>query len=380
MGFFKDLSQDVSQAIGELIPEQLIEDDVMVDTLGDGVNQDAQKEVTEDAKPAKKEKVKKTKKKAKEETAQGGNNVIADLVAQEEEATREVNEQLQKEIMSYLENGGLDNVVIDEDMITEDSVDDVMVDTLTDMAFDEVITDELAAEVVAENTSQTLDEIEETPAVQEDDNMDINEKEEIENIIESLGELAPEEMGVVFDEEEQAEKTIEEKLLDDDFDVTPLTPSKTASQEVSIITKGTSVDGSIKASGALEIYGKVSGDVECLGKLTILGDVTGNAKANEIYINTSRFEGDVNSAGAVKIGVGTVVIGDVTGTGAVIAGAVKGEVDISGPVILDSTAVVKGNIKAKSVQINNGAVLQGFCSLAYSSVDIDDFFDTEEFR
>ncbi len=360
MGFFKDLSQDVSQAIGELIPDQLMEDDMMVDTLNDTV---------EASEADTKKKDKKKKKKAKdEETSQP--DVIADLVAQEEQATKEVNEQLQKEIMNYLENGGLDNVVIDEDMVTEESLDDVMVDTLTDAAFDEVITEETVVE--------ELPAVEEVPVVEEEIGMDISEKEEIESIIESLGELAPEEMGVVFDEPE--EKSIEEKLLDDDMDVTPVTPSRVASQEVSIITKGTSVDGSISASGALEIYGKVNGDVECLGKLTILGDVTGNAKANEIYINTSRFEGDVNSAGAVKIGVGTVVIGDVTGTGAVIAGAVKGEVDISGPVILDSTAVVKGNIKAKSVQINNGAVLQGFCSLAYSSVDIDDFFDTEEFR
>ena len=368
MGFFKDLSQDVSQAIGELIPDQLMEDDMMVDTLNETVADEAVAEADT------KKKDKKKKKKAKEEADTP--DVIADLVAQEEQATKEVNEQLQKEIMNYLENGGLD---------------DVVVDTLEEDAFDAVITDETVVEE-APATEETLDD-EDVPAIEdltlmdevlaaqysaeEEIGMDINEKEEIESIIESLGELAPEEMGVL---EELEEKSIEEKLLDDDIDVAPVTPNRVASQEVSIITKGTSVEGSINASGALEIYGKVNGDVECLGKLTILGDVTGNAKANEIFINTSRFEGDVNSAGAVKIGVGTVVIGDVTGTGAVIAGAVKGEVDISGPVILDSTAVVKGNIKAKSVQINNGAVLQGFCSLAYSTVDIDDFFDTEEFR
>lgn len=353
MGFFKDLSQDVSQAIGELIPDQLVdEDDVMVDTLG---TDDVVKEEVKDTKKDKK----KSKKKAKDEAfADNQPDVIADLVAQEEQATKEVNEQLQKEIMSYLENGGLDNVVIEDEQQVE--------------AFDAVIDDAIVEETFMEEKHEEV--------IEEEIDMDITEKEEIENIIESLGELAPEEIGLVLDEEVMQEKTIEERLLDDDMELTPVTPSKVASQEVSIITKGTSVDGSINASGALEIYGKVNGDVECLGKLTILGDVTGNAKANEIYINTSRFEGDVNSAGAVKIGVGTVVIGDVTGTGAVIAGAVKGEVDISGPVILDSTAVVKGNIKAKSVQINNGAVLQGFCSLAYSSVDIDDFFDTEEFR
>ena len=86
-------------------------------------------------------------------------------------------------------------------------------------------------------------------------------------------------------------------------------------------------------------------------------------------------EGCINSEGSVKIALGTVVIGDVTACSGVIAGAVKGEIDISGPVVIDSTAIIKGNIKAKSVQMNNGAVLEGFCSLSYSSVDINDIFE-----
>jgi cytoskeletal protein CcmA (bactofilin family) len=69
------------------------------------------------------------------------------------------------------------------------------------------------------------------------------------------------------------------------------------------------------------------------------------------------------------------VIGDITATSGVIAGAVKGEIDITGPIVIDSTAIIKGNIKAKSVQMNNGAVLEGFCSLSYASVDINNIFE-----
>ena len=68
------------------------------------------------------------------------------------------------------------------------------------------------------------------------------------------------------------------------------------------------------------------------------------------------------------------MIGDVTASSGQIAGAVKGEVDINGPVLLDATAVVKGNVKARSMQMNNGAVLEGFISLAYASMDVDDVF------
>ncbi|CRZ34526.1 polymer-forming protein [Herbinix hemicellulosilytica] len=145
--------------------------------------------------------------------------------------------------------------------------------------------------------------------------------------------------------------------------------------EVTVISKGTVISGNISSKGSLDIMGNVTGDVECLGKLTITGKVIGNATAAEIYVNTERMEGSINSEGSVKIGLGTVVIGDILGTSAVIAGAVKGDIDVNGPVVIDSTAIIKGNIKAKSLQINNGAVVDGFCSLTYSDVNLDNIFE-----
>ena len=121
--------------------------------------------------------------------------------------------------------------------------------------------------------------------------------------------------------------------------------------------------------------GTVNGDIECLGKLSITGKVKGNSTAAEIFINTERFEGSLMSEGSVKIALGTVVIGDINANSGVIAGAVKGEIDVNGPVVIDSTAIIKGNIKAKSVQVNNGAVIEGFCSLAYADVDVDNIFE-----
>lgn len=53
----------------------------------------------------------------------------------------------------------------------------------------------------------------------------------------------------------------------------------------------------------------------------------------------------------------------------------KGDIDVQGPVILDSSAIVMGNIKSKSVQINNGAVIEGMCSQCYAEVSPTSFFD-----
>lgn len=144
---------------------------------------------------------------------------------------------------------------------------------------------------------------------------------------------------------------------------------------VTVITKGTTINGSIISDCSLDVMGTINGDIECLGKLTISGKVTGNSLASEVVVNTERLEGSVVSEGNVKVGLGTVVIGDITAASAVFAGAVKGEIDVKGPVVLDSTAIIKGNIKAKSIQMNNGAVMDGFCSLSYADLQIDEIFE-----
>ena len=83
--------------------------------------------------------------------------------------------------------------------------------------------------------------------------------------------------------------------------------------------------------------------------------------------------GEISAKG--KIGQNSVVIGNVAASSAVIAGAVKGDIDVKGPVILDASAIVMGNIKSKSVQINNGAVIEGMCSQCYAEVNPTDFFN-----
>lgn len=147
------------------------------------------------------------------------------------------------------------------------------------------------------------------------------------------------------------------------------------SEETTVITKGTTINGGIKSDTSLVVKGVNEGDVECQGKLTITGHVAGNSTASEIYVNTPRLEGSLNSHGSVKIDVSTVVIGSITSASVVVAGAVKGDIDVNGPVIIDSTAVVKGSVFAKSIQINSGAVIDGNCSLKYADVDLDTFFD-----
>ncbi len=156
----------------------------------------------------------------------------------------------------------------------------------------------------------------------------------------------------------------------------PHAPLSTEEKDaVTVITKGTTINGSIISDCSLDVMGTINGDIECLGKLTISGKVTGNSMASEVFVNTDRLEGSITSEGCVKVALNTVIIGDITAASGVIAGAVKGQLDIAGPIVLDSTAIIKGDVKAKSLQMNNGAVLEGHCSLSYATVNIDNIFD-----
>ncbi len=170
-------------------------------------------------------------------------------------------------------------------------------------------------------------------------------------------------------QDEKQEEVMEAADIEADFSDTP------ADDETATITKGTEIAGNIKTSGSLEIVGSIEGDVDCKGKLVVSGMVKGKSEAAEIFTDSANVTGDMVSTGSIKIGVGSVVVGNLKAVSAVIAGAVKGDIDVDGPIIIDSTAVVMGNIKSRSVQINNGAVMEGICSQCYSDIDVNTFFE-----
>ncbi|MCR4938255.1 MAG: polymer-forming cytoskeletal protein [Lachnospiraceae bacterium] len=156
-----------------------------------------------------------------------------------------------------------------------------------------------------------------------------------------------------------------------------LLSERTLSDETARFSEGVKINGNIISDGNLELAGVVTGNIDILGKLNISGTVNGITKAGEIYAEGAEMNGDIICGGSVKIGKGAVIIGDMCGTSAVIAGAIKGNIDVRGPVILADTAIVLGNIKSASVQISSGAAVEGMCSQVYAEVSPEDFFKAQ---
>lgn len=270
------------------------------------------------------------------------------------------------------------NELLPDDHAKDDEVQEPMVNTLD---LNEKAEDE---ETDSEKMKEWLEEFAMDDKAPESDT---SNEEQLMNLIGNLDDMESEKR--IEEEGDDMDENIDLELLDALNSEEEETKSEEAKEslpklkasgianddEVTVISKGTTINGSISSEGSLDVMGNVTGDIDCLGKLSITGRINGNSSAAEVYVNTERMEGSITSEGSVKVGLGTVVIGDITATSGVIAGAVKGEIDINGPIVIDSTAIIKGNIKTKSVQINNGAVIEGFCSLSYSEVDVDNIFE-----
>lgn len=406
MGFFKDFKDDFSQALNELLPGDDFtgEDDIQVNTLDNEL--DVEQELSKlDG--------------LLEQVEKKSSRAIAAVVPPEPELRP----------LDELEENILDESAVEEP--AADEVPEAQPEAEKAPELTEIFEAEEAPETGEALEPEKVPEVEETPEAEKapevEEAPEVKEIPEVKAVLEV--EEAPE-VGAVFEAEEapevetvpepepvavampKAEKKVqaaqvtaselhkihmkdiikEEKTMDtmDTMEKTVTGAAQAAeaaveaeisaavdgevTDEVSLITAGTCIKGNMETTGSFEIEGKIEGDIKCNGKLTVIGSVVGNSASSEFFADAAHVEGEVVSSGTVKVGLGSVIIGNITATSAVIAGAVKGDIDVQGPVVVDTSAVIMGNIKSRSVQINNGAVIEGFCSQCYSDVDVESLF------
>ncbi len=217
--------------------------------------------------------------------------------------------------------------------------------------------------------------------LKEDLSQAVNElvpEEEMQNE-EAIDSIVTEEYDAELEEMKEVEEEVQPKVKEVNYSSwqetkTESNKEQSVSDEVATITSKMVINGDIESDGSMDLIGAVNGNIHILGKLNITGSINGNSEAAEVYAQEAKVVGDITSLGSVKIGNNSVIRGNLYATSAVIAGAVKGDIDVKGPVILDSSAIVMGNIKSKAVQINNGAVIEGLCSQCYADVSPSAFF------
>ena len=323
MGFFQDLKQDLSQTVSDINVDETV-DDMSLDASSD------------------------------ELFAEGEDFADLEAMLEKEAAALTGDAPAKKAASEDLFSGIGDND--DEELYDEESEEEFYDEETEEELYDEEPEEEQDAQYEDE-----ADMGEDIDAAYEEENNDISEDDE--------------EMEELLNEMEQ---NIEEQTLTAEPQASMrfnTEQSVSSSTDTAVITAGMNITGDVTSSGNMDLIGNITGNIEILGKLNVTGSITGNSSAAEIYAESAQINGEIKSKGSVKIGQSSVVIGNIFATSAVIAGAVKGDIDVHGPVILDTSAIVMGNIKSKSVQINNGAVIEGMCSQCYADVSPTSFFN-----
>lgn len=376
MGFFGELKQDLSQVAGaekKKEEAQLKAEDILTEAEVAGMDEAAQaaedfSEDNDDVASLLKDLVSDLggddlhEEDVTEDAGSDINDDLDSLLAGLTEPLPEVEEIAEEEIVSGEDEAEEEPELAEEPAEEEEysSEDDIVSDVLADVTEEGGFEEEKdPVEEISEDYTSALDlafaalSSKEEPAEEPEEAEEINEAATDDAAYEELKE----------DFENSTYKGADEM------------ETGNFSEETSVITGGMVVNGDIESEGSLDLVGKVNGDVIVKGKLNVTGHIVGNSEAKEVFAENAKITGNVTSESSVKIGAGTVIVGNISAFSAAIAGAVKGDIDVHGPVILDSTAIVMGNIRSKSVQINNGAALEGVCSQAYAEVSPTAFFD-----
>ena len=154
---------------------------------------------------------------------------------------------------------------------------------------------------------------------------------------------------------------------------------ETGNAEVAVIPKGTVITGNIDIDGKLEMYGEINGNINSNNRVNICGAVMGDIKANDLYTKDSFIEGRIECVQGAVVRENTVILGDICADSIVIDGAIQGKLDVKGCVTVGEKAIVDSDIKAKAIQVSNGATINGHCSLCYTEVNMNDIFpETKE--
>lgn len=343
MGFFSELKEDLSQAVNELLPD---EGDAAAKTIPDSAEGSEELSERTDA-----------------DNLMGEiGEILAELPIEEGDGQK-------------IEGDGTSASEQEETPVEEGEIPENVAEAKDPASESE----NEALNEFSEEISEILAESQETPDFEKADQNEetaegwkVNEEEkegmkmETENL----------ENEVIAEEMTETAETVEENNEDNGgFRMDSQLENRQPVDETAVITAGMTIQGDIISEGSMEVIGNIVGNIDILGKLNITGAVEGNSKAAEIYCESAKITGEIASEGSVKIGQSTVIIGNISANSAVIAGAVKGDIDVHGPVVLDTSAIVMGNIKSKSVQINNGAVIEGMCSQCYADVNPSSFFE-----
>ena len=115
----------------------------------------------------------------------------------------------------------------------------------------------------------------------------------------------------------------------------------------------------IKTNGDIEIIGSYDGDIIAGGRVILHNSHSGNISAQTIELTDCTINGDLNIENKLVVGANAAVNGSVCARELECAGTVNGDASINGRVSLKSSADIRGNIRAVTMNMEDGARIKG---------------------
>lgn len=137
-----------------------------------------------------------------------------------------------------------------------------------------------------------------------------------------------------------------------------------------IVPENVVIEGSMTSGSETEIYGNVEGDVTVKERLYLAASakISGNIQATSCKID-GPVEGKVNCEDELELGkTGRLNQDAVAGKKMVIGGQVIGNVTCGGLLHVLATARITGNIRARMIVLDEGAIFNGTCQTMRNKV------------
>jgi len=132
-------------------------------------------------------------------------------------------------------------------------------------------------------------------------------------------------------------------------------PTATASY----IAPGTVMEGTLRATGDVEIAGEFKGDITTDGTVILHSNIEGNLTVSSLNLSGCSLKGDVVANGLVFISVDSKVTGNITAKELQCSGKITGDVKVAENTVLEGTAQVNGNITTGTLAVARGAIIKG---------------------
>ncbi len=148
----------------------------------------------------------------------------------------------------------------------------------------------------------------------------------------------------------------------------------TKEQKTAVISRSMVIRGEGTCDGDVDMRGEIIGNIRIQGTIRVGGCIHGDLSAQDVYLDAAQMEGKVESRSNVRVGQDSVVIGDISAESIVNAGAIKGDIVVNSGATIDKYAIVLGNICSETLQISNGARMEGMCQLRGSKDRLREVF------